>query len=152
MDAGNHGGLPSPRASPVTAMTLPCSPRPHYPVLLCPVLFLGDLTERIILHLFARLFPVCLLHGSKCRKHSDHICYLPVWPSSYISFWHTLPSQYLWNIWTNEFCGCLSYAPVNNNKNKLDDMKGKGRERSQKKMLIPPFFLKTLALRLVSED
>ena len=69
-----------------------------------------------------------------------------------VSGTHYLLSKYLWNTWTNEFCGCLSYAPVNNNKNKLDDMKEKGRERSQKKMLSPPLFLKTLAFRLVSED
>lgn len=57
----------------------PLLPYPHYSLLLHPVLFFFDLIECVILHLFACLFPVFLLHGCKCCKNSDNSNVIHQW-------------------------------------------------------------------------
>lgn len=141
--------------TPVTAtIPPPRSPPLHYPLLLHPVLFLCDLTECIISHLFACLFPVFLLRGRACRQHRDRsrvISRCGLLLRTGASTRYPLDKR-LRARWTNDLCGGFLYARVNNDQNKFDEMKGGGKDFAQKTMLIPPLFLKNLALRLVSED
>lgn len=115
-------------ATPITATTPPHSPPLHYPLLLHPVLFLCDLTECIISHLFARLLPVFLLRGRACRQHGDRSRVIsrcgPLLRTGAST--HYPLDKRLRARWTNGLCSGFLHARVNNDQNKFDEMKEEG--------------------------
>lgn len=103
-------GLDSPQASLGTATALPCSP-PSI-IFTSSVLFLFDLTECIILHLFACLFPVFSMAINALRR--DHSCVIHHCGQFLNSVQHTqthyILSKYLLNNGTNQFCDSFMYS------------------------------------------
>lgn len=103
-------GLDCPQASLGTATALPCSP-PSI-IFTSPVLFLFDLTECIILHLFACLFPVFSLAINAVRR--DHSCVIHHCGQFLNSVQHTqthyILNKYLLNNGRNQFCDSFMYS------------------------------------------